>query len=85
MKSQTTLKMDYQKLGHYVKHKKNPLYALVATFLAQYSWKMAKMFAFISWMSLKMGHVRSKTRSPGHILEKSCVRSWGQIFHPVLL
>ena len=30
--------------------------------------------------SLKMGHVESKTRSLGQILEKSCVRSRGHNF-----
>ena len=30
-----------------------------------------------------MGHVGSKTRSPGQILEKACVRSKGHIFSPI--
>ena len=32
-----------------------------------------------------MGHVRSKTRSPGQILEKPCVCSRGQIFSPIIM
>ena len=44
------------------------------------------MFALvISWMSLKIGHVGSKSWSLGHILEKPCVRCRGQIFSPILL
>ena len=34
---------------------------------------------------LKMGHVGSKTRSPGQILEKPCVRSRGHIFSRILM
>ena len=36
-------------------------------------------------MSLKMGHVRSKTRSQGHILKKTCVLSRGHIFSPIIM
>ena len=36
-------------------------------------------------MSLKLGHVGSKTRSLGQILEKPCVRSRGHIFSPILM
>ena len=36
-------------------------------------------------MRLKMGHVRSKTRSLGHILEKPCVRSRGHIFSLIIM
>ena len=32
-----------------------------------------------------MGHVGSKTRSPGQILEKSCVHSRGHIFSPIII
>ena len=32
----------------------------------------------------KMGHVGSKTRSLGQILEKSCVRSRGYILRPII-
>ena len=34
---------------------------------------------------LKMGQVRSKTRSVGQILEKSCVRSRGPIFSQIIV
>jgi len=32
-----------------------------------------------------MGHVGSKTRSPGKILENSCLHSRGQICDPILM
>ena len=35
--------------------------------------------------SSKMGHVGSKTSSPGQILEKPCVRSRGHIFSRILM
>ena len=38
-----------------------------------------------SQTSWKMGHVRSKTRSLGHILEKPCVRSRGHIFSQIIM
>ena len=34
---------------------------------------------------LKMGHVGSKTRSLGQILEKPCLRSRGHIFSPIIM
>ena len=44
------------------------------------------MFVLIkSWTNLKLGHVGSKTRSPGQILEKSCVRCRGHIFSLILM
>ena len=39
----------------------------------------------ISWTSLKMGHVVSKTRSPGQMLEKPFVGSRGHILSLKLL
>ena len=46
---------------------------------------MVKISAFmIPQTSLKMGHVRSKTRSLGQILEKPCVCATGHIFIPIL-
>ena len=36
-------------------------------------------------MTLKMGHVRSKTRSLGQIFEKPCVRSRGHILGPIIM
>ena len=38
-----------------------------------------------SWMSMKMGHVGSKTRSLGQILEKPCVCSGDQIFGVIFM
>ena len=38
-----------------------------------------------SGTTLKMGHVGSKTRSLGHILEKPCVRFKGHIFDSILI
>ena len=35
--------------------------------------------------SLKMGHVESKTRPLGQILEKRCARSRGHIFSPIIM
>ena len=32
-----------------------------------------------------MGHVRSKTRSPGQMLEKPCARARGHIFSPIIM
>ena len=32
-----------------------------------------------------MGHVGSKTKSPGQILEKPCVHSRGYIFSPIIM
>ena len=44
------------------------------------------MFVLIeSGTRLKMGHVGSKTRSLGQILEKPCVRSTGHIFSPIIM
>ena len=34
---------------------------------------------------MKMGHVRLKTRSEGHILKKPCVCSRGHIFNPIVM
>ena len=33
----------------------------------------------------QMGHVRSKTRSLGQVLEKLCVHSRGYIFNPIIM
>ena len=38
-----------------------------------------------SWTTLKLGHIRSKTRSQGQILRKPCVRSRDHIFSPILM
>jgi len=36
-------------------------------------------------MSLKLGHMGSKTRSLGQIIEKPCDRSRGHIFSPIFM
>ena len=36
-------------------------------------------------MRLKSGHVGSKTRSPGQIVENPCIRSRGQIFSLIIM
>ena len=38
-----------------------------------------------SCTNLKTGHVRSKTRSPGHTLEKTCVHLRGHISGPIIM
>ena len=44
------------------------------------------MFVLVKfWMSLKMGHVSSKTRSLGQMLEKPCACSRGHIFSLMIL
>ena len=48
--------------------------------------KLSQMFVLIkSRTSLKVGHVGSKTRSLGQILEKPCVRSRSHIFSPIIM
>ena len=62
------------------------VYALEATVLVGYSRKLVRMFVSMkSRTSSKMGHVGSKTRSLGQILEKPCVRSRGHIFSRILM
>ena len=47
---------------------------------------MVRMFVLMkSHSDCKMGHVGSKTRSLGQVLEKPCVRSRGQIFSPIIM
>ena len=47
---------------------------------------MVRMFVLmISQLILKMGHVQSKTRSRGQILEEPCVCSRGQIFSLIIM
>ena len=38
-----------------------------------------------SWPSLKLGHVVSKTRSLGQILEKPCEHSSSYIYGPIIM
>ena len=62
------------------------LYVLEATFSVQSSWNLVRMFVLIkSRKSLKLGHVGSKTRSLGQILEKPCVCSRCHIFSQILV
>ena len=57
-----------QKLGHWAKSAENLVNALAVTFLKQLSWIWHEMFVLmISRSSLKLGHLNSKTRSPGQI------------------
>ena len=50
------------------------VYALEGTFSVRYSWNLVRMFALMkSRMTLKLGHVGSKSRSLDQILEKPCV------------
>ena len=37
------------------------------------------------WDEFEMGHVGSKTRSLGQILEKPCIHSRGHIFSPIIM
>ena len=43
------------------------------------------VFMTISRPSLNMGHVGSKTRSPGQILGNSCLHTIGQSCDPILM
>ena len=74
----TALKISWENPAY-----KNVVNALQATFSIRYSWNLVRIFALMK--SLKMGHVGSKTRSIGHILEKLCVRSKDLIFTEVLI
>ena len=38
-----------------------------------------------SWMSSKLGHVGSKTRSRGQIIEKACLHNSGHTFDPIFM
>ena len=50
------------------------VYSLETTFVIQFLWNLVRMFVLtISRPSSNMGHVESKTRSPGQILENSCL------------
>ena len=52
------------------------MYTLEGTVLIQSSGNFVRvLILMISMSSLKLGHVRSKTRSLGQILEKPCVHS----------
>ena len=67
-----------QKVGQICR---NLVYKLEATYLAQTSSNLIRMFILIiSGTSLNMGQVGSKSRSVGQILGKPCLRSRGHIF-----
>ena len=66
--------------------RKTFVHTLNATFSILYTWNLARMFAWMkSWTSLIMGHLGLKNRSPGQILEKSCVHSSGHIFSLIFM
>ena len=59
------------------------MYTLEGTVLIQSSRNFIRMLMIIIFRSsLKLGHVGSKTRSLGQILEKPCVHSKRHSFHP---
>ena len=52
----------------------------------QSSWILHKMFVLmISMSSSKLGHLGSKTRSPGQISGKTCNHSSGHIFQAIIM
>jgi len=62
------------------------VYTVEATFATLLWWNLVRMFvSTISRPSLNMGHVWSKTRSPGQILRNSCLHSRGRICDPILM
>ena len=59
---------------------------LEATVLAQSSSTLLRMIVLtISRSSSNMGHVGSKTRSVGQIMEKPCEHSRGHSFSPIII
>jgi len=62
------------------------VYTLETTFVTWFRWNLIRMFVLIiSRPSSNMGHVGSKTRSPGQILGNSCLHSRGNICNPIML
>jgi len=62
------------------------VYTLETTFVIRFLWNLVRMLVLTrSRPSLNMGHVGSKTRSPGQILGNSCLHSWDQICNPILM
>ena len=62
-----------QKVGHQVKVKKNLVNTLEAIFLTQSSPYLVRMCVCMKgWVSSKLGHVGSKSRALGQILETPC-------------
>ena len=59
---------------------------LEATFLVQSSSNLLRMIILtISQSSSNIGHVGSKTRSVGQIIEKPCEHSRGHSFSPIII
>ena len=59
---------------------------LEVTFFAQSSWNFVRMIVLVKGrMGLKLGQLRSKTRSLGQIIVKSCIHSKSHIFSPIFL
>ena len=78
--------MSGQKLGHQFKYEEILVYTLDVTFATWFWWYFVRMFVLtISRPSSNMGHVGSKTRSPGQILGHSCLHSRGHICDPILM
>ena len=75
-----------QKLGHQVKSKEKLVNTLQVIVLTQSWWNLLKMFAsFKSRSSSKLGHLGSKSRSPGQISRKPCKLSSGHIFEAIIM
>ena len=81
--------MDHvgQKLCHYIKSEnKKPCVRSRGNIFNSILIKLGQNFALMkSWTSLKMGHVWTKTRAVGQILEKPYVPSRGHIVNPILI
>jgi len=62
------------------------VYTLETTFVDWFWWNLIRMFVLtISRLSSNMGHVGSKTRSPGQILGNSCLHSRDHICDLILM
>ena len=56
------------------------------TFSVGSSFNLVRMFVMVKSMTIsKMGHIGSKAKSLGQILEKNCVRSRGHIFCTIIM
>jgi len=75
--------MSGQKLGHQVKSYEILAYTQEATFATGFWWNLVRVFVLtISRPISNMGHVGSKTRSPGKILWNACLHFIGHICDP---
>ena len=62
------------------------VYTLETTFVTWFRWNLIRMFVLtISRLSSNMGHVGSKSRSPGQISGNSCLHPRGHICYPILM